>query len=146
MTKELSKQLCELCGIKPYYGVWVDYGDLDHNYKFETNERKYRLIADYRWMYGVDDKDLRDLKPEFYPDFGKPENFVKLFNLKWYLLDGEYGLIENSLAYYVLFNFGHSSKDWNTTGFIRLLIKALQDKHCPESIKQAIKEVQWSYD
>ena len=81
MNNDLNKQLCELCGIKPRYGIYVDYGDLDHNYKLETNERKYRLIADYRWYYSVDDEDLRDLKPEFYPDFTKPENFVRLVNL-----------------------------------------------------------------
>ena len=81
MTKELSKQLCELCGIKPRYGIYVDYGDLDHDYRLVTNERKYRLIADCRWSNGVEDEGLRNLEPIFYPDFTQPENFVRLVNL-----------------------------------------------------------------
>lgn len=51
MTKELSKQLCELCGIK---GKWVKY-------KTETTDGCINLGS----------------RLEF-PDFGKPENFVKL--------------------------------------------------------------------
>lgn len=139
MTKELSKQLCELCWIKPKIKChpWecphVGYYKRDKciiNFKPDEECVKRRDLSGYI----------------SYPDFGKPENFVKLFNLKWYLLDGEYGLIENSLAYYILFNFSYSLKDWNTTGFIRLLVKVVQDKHCPESIKQAIKETEWLYD
>ena len=99
MTKNLSRQLCELCGIKQTV------------------------------------------------DFTKPENFVRLFNLKWYLPDEEYGTQEASLSFYVLFNLSNSSQDWNTEGFIKLLIKALkQHISYVESIKQSIREAEWVYD
>ena len=75
----LSKQLCEICGIKPRYGVYQNFGDLDNDYRLVTNVRKYRLIADTRFR--VDDEDLRNLKPIYYPDFEQPENFAKLFEL-----------------------------------------------------------------
>lgn len=52
MTKELSKQLCELCGIK---GKRVKY-------ETETTDGCINLGS----------------RLEF-PDFSKPENFVKLF-------------------------------------------------------------------
>ena len=99
MTKNLSQQLCELCGIKQTV------------------------------------------------DFTKPENFARLFGLKWYLPGEEYGRQECSLSFYVLFNLANSSKDWNTKGFIKLLAKALKE-HNPyvELLKQSIREAEWVYD
>ena len=51
----LSKELCEICGIKPRYGVYQNFGDLDNDYRLVTNVRKCRLIADTR--FNVDDED-----------------------------------------------------------------------------------------
>lgn len=84
-TKDYSRELCEICGIEPRYGVYEDFGDLDKNFQLVTNERKYRLIADTRYHYGVEDEDLRNLEPKYYPDFTEPENFVKL----WEILSGQ---------------------------------------------------------
>lgn len=76
----LSQRICELTGIKPYYGVYVNFGDLDNNYRLVTNKRKFRLIADVRYYVDSDD-DLRNLSPKFLPDFEKNNNFVKLLEL-----------------------------------------------------------------
>lgn len=85
-NKTLSEQLCEVVGLRPYYGIWVDYGDLDVDYRLATNKRKYRLIADVRWQ--VDNPEcLRDLKPEYVPDFMSPATFVQLAELKIKLPD-----------------------------------------------------------
>lgn len=74
MTKELSKQLCELCGIKPKIKChpWecphVGYYKRDKciiNFKPDEECVKRRDLSGYI----------------SYPDFGKPENFVKLFKL-----------------------------------------------------------------
>lgn len=137
MTKDINIRLCELCGIKPRYGIYVDYGDLDHNYKLETNERKYRLIADYRWHYGVEDEDLKDLKPEFYPDFTKPENFVRLFNLP---------IVNNgsrTVGYFVVYEFTMKT----IKEFIECLIIKLERTQfsITKEVKQSIREAEWVY-
>ena len=137
MNNNLSKQLCELCGIKPRYGIYVDYGDLDHNYKLVTNERKYRLIADVRWNIAVEDEDLRDLKPEFYPDFMQPENFVRLFNLTLPIR----GI--STIAEFVTFEYLTitDSKD-----FLKKLIKAIQEPYAENEVIQSIREAEWVYE
>ena len=134
MSNDLSKQLCELCGIKPRYGVWVDYGDLDHDYRLVTNERKYRLIADCRYNYGVDDDDLRDLKPEFYPDFTKPENFVRLLKI-WLAIFGEFRLERHSM-----------SMEPEEKLITDCLIRTSDDFYPVNKLKQSIREAEWVYD
>ncbi len=54
MTKDLSRQLCELCGIE---GKWIEY-------ETETTDGCINLGSKL-----------------VYPDFTKPENFVKLLGL-----------------------------------------------------------------
>lgn len=138
MTKELSKQLCELCGIKPHYGVWVNYGDLDNNYQLRTNERKYRLIADYRYSYGVDKDDLRNLKPEYCPDFGQPENFVTLFDLEI-----------NHPCYSTMVEMIANCHDCfyvNSREFIQNVIKCIKSNFNASDIKQSIREEEWVYE
>ena len=131
MTKDLSKQLCELCGIKPNFFALMQS---EENWE-EIPESVYYKIKDCSTTKII------------YPDFTKPENFVGLFNLKWYFPDEEYGRQEANLSFYVLFNLANSSKDWNTEGFIRLLIKALKEHNTyAESIKQSIREAEWVYE
>ena len=153
MSNDLSKQLCELCGIKPRYGIYVDYGDLDHNYKLETNERKYRLIADYRWHYSVDDEDLKDLKPEFYPDFTKPENFVKLLEiLSNYMYDDDRGIsiTKNTviLGDPICLGTDESEKELNILQkVLKLLLDGLNEGfESDKKFKQSIREAEWVYD
>ena len=133
MTKELSKQLCVLCGMEPKYYFY----DLRYKEFIEINHKTYlKLKNEYQTK-------------EAYPDFGNPKNFIRLFNLKWYLPDDEYGTQEAGLAFYVLFNYGNSSQDWNTEGFIRILIEILQNTRSElyiKYIKQSIREAEWVYD
>lgn len=80
-NKSLSQQICEVCGIKPYYGVYVNFGDLDNNYKLVTNKRKYRLIADCRYIVDNEDE-LKNLEPKYLPDFeNNNDNKIKLLEI-----------------------------------------------------------------
>lgn len=74
-----SEKLAKLLGIKPRYTMWINIGDLDNNYIKVSDERKYKLIADNRWYFDDYNK-CPEIKLE-YPDFYKPENFVKLLKL-----------------------------------------------------------------
>lgn len=137
MTKTLSEQICEECGIKPYYGVFINLGDLDNNYKLVANKRKCRLIADYRYMVDNDDE-LRNLKPEYLPDFFEnSNNFVRLYELK---LSGNLTLAQ----YLFTCNIANYSKEV----FLQNLISIIKghenfDKTVIELIKQAIRNEQW---
>ena len=113
--------------------IYVDYGDLDHNYRLVTNERKYRLIADYRWHYGVDDEDLRNLEPIFYPDFTKPENFVSLLKIANDVLGG----VHFSTAYTK--NKPHIFEE-------QALIHYLPIAKLNNSFQRAIREAEWVYE
>lgn len=121
MTKELSKQLCELCGIK---GKRVKY-------ETETTDGCINLGS----------------RLEF-PDFSKPENFVKLFQLQYFIEDCEYGLLEASVVFFAMANYKPEASDWNPKGVIKTIIKALKDNIHPytDGIKKAIREAQWVYD
>lgn len=137
---EMSKELCEICGIKPRYGVYQNFGDLDNDYRLVTNVRKYRLIADTK--YDVDDEDLRNLKPIYYPDFTQPENFVKLFNTR---IPNPYITVAGFVTHFALSILA-------THDFLKRLVQLLQDKPhgCIKSeieqIKQAIRKEEWIYD
>lgn len=135
-NKNLSQQLCEICGIKPRYGVYVNFGDLDNNFHLVTNERKCRLIADNRYENGVSDDDLRNLKPTYYPDFEQPENFVRLLELNsingtslWWTINCAGVLCNENLPA-------------NRREFLNLVCRFIKNK---EYIKQAIKDEEWVY-
>ena len=115
----LSEELCEICGIEPRYGVYQNFGDLDNDYRLVTNVRKYRLIADTR--FNVDDEDLRNLKPIYYPDFEQPENFVKLYEI--------------------------ISKQ-SRTEILNRLVRRLRVEAgwYTDELKQAIRETEWVYE
>ncbi|MCD7779626.1 MAG: hypothetical protein LUH05_03010 [Candidatus Gastranaerophilales bacterium] len=131
MTKTLSEELCEICGIKPRYGLYVDFGDFDPNYRLVTSERKYRLIADYR--YCTPEDELRSLEPKYLPDFTKSENFVKL--LKIYaqhtiiisLFESDNSTVIDCLLYSVM-----AAVKFN-------------DDEC-KALKDAIKQADWNYE
>ena len=110
MTKDINALLCKLCGIKPCYGIYVDYGDLGN------------------------------LKPEFYPDFTKPENFVKLLEI-----------IHNNtnIGAFLICDLCHGCPF--TEDFLRVLNKFLTgkmeySKGFINEIKRSIREAEWVYD
>lgn len=146
MTKELSKQLCELCGIKPkikchpWECLHVGYYKRDKciiNFKPDEECVKRRDLSGYI----------------SYPDFGKPENFVKLLEIVCrrssvsFCHNGSY--FGCSIHYYFkdIFEANEGTVQYN---FLNTLLK--QDLRNPckpkllEQIKQTIKETQWSYD
>lgn len=137
MTKELSKKLCEIVGIKPRYGIYVNFGDLDNDYRLVTDERRYKLISDYR--YQVDDEDLKGLKATFYPDFGQPENFVKLLEIAY---------IKSIYTGTPIGAFRNTKKRFQDCFFERLFARLEKLGNCfaGKDFKEAIREEEWKYE
>lgn len=73
MTKDLSKQLCELCEIEPKIRYFLKFMHVE----YETTKEDIVARSEI-FKTGVlkITKVVRD-----YPDFTKPENFVKLLGL-----------------------------------------------------------------
>ena len=150
-----SLALCEICGIKPRYGIYENFGDLDNNFQLVTNERKYRLIADTRYHYGVEDDDLRNLKPVYYPDFEQPTNFVRLLNTNTdYITKNNKKILCKSIWWYINSDakrFGQIAP-YGIDTFLITLILILKNKDNLynqseiDKIKQAIKSEVWKYD
>lgn len=134
MTKELSKQLCVLCGIEPKYYFY----DLRHKEFIEIIHKKYlKLKNEYQTK-------------EAYPDFGKPENFVRLFKLITTIEDynfktGFYRVPHiPSYNQYSYLNDGYYVSNYSDP------IKAFIDcvKECVEEDKDTanyIREAEWVY-
>lgn len=149
-TTDYSRELCEICGIKPRYGVYENFGDLDNNFQLVTNERKYRLIADTRHHYGVEDKDLRNLEPKYYPDFMQPENFVKLLNFYYRFFQGvDVYADDNEIRELEAKGEQISIQE----DFLANLIFNLQNRESPFTLDidfttftQGIREQEWSYE
>lgn len=142
-NKTLSQRLCEVCGIKPYYGIYVNFGDLDNNYKLVTNKRKYRLIADCRYIVDNEDE-LKNLEPKYLPDFeNNNDNFVKLGELK----------IKTTKKYHTLFEMLSLECNFaNKKDFLDFLVDHINDKKYysgsyiftfRDIIKKSIKNEQW---
>lgn len=127
----LSKELCEICGIKPRYGVYQNFGDLDSDYRLVTNVRKYRLIADTRFY--VDDEWLRNLKPIYYPDFEQSENLVKLLKIANDVL----GSVHFATAY---------TKNKPNLFEEQVLMHYIPIAKLNDIFKQTIKETEWTYE
>lgn len=134
---EITKELCEICGIKPRYGVWVNIGDLDAHYVFVTNERKYRLIADTRWEVDNDNM-LRDLKANNYPDFYDPETFSRLLHIK----------LDNGENLWRTVNDLVSYTPSTAEDFLRLLLRALKGEiplfYEKDLVIKALKNFKWT--
>lgn len=146
-NKSLSEQICEICGIKPYYGIYVNFGDLDNDYRLVTNKRKYRLIADCR--YDVDDEDdLRNLEPKYLPNFQtNNNNFVKLWELPLNCDPNKYNSL-GELLYYLELDI------WDRKTVLEGLLCVIQyhyimfwgkdfSKDKVEIIKQIIRQADW---
>lgn len=90
MTKDLSRQLCELVGLKPVYTIIINVGDFDTYYQKLIYKSKFALLRahfdDFNEYYRKHNPDwededycinFSDIKEEFV-NFETPENFVKL--------------------------------------------------------------------
>ena len=126
MTKKLSKQLCELCGMK---GVWIKYTT-------ETTDGCVNLGSKLT-----------------YPDFGKPENFVKLFKIivttedyiyhtgyyTCFSRNNQLSLLTNNLSLYEY----ESKQSDPIKAFIECVIECAKAE---KDTAEYIKEQEWSYD
>lgn len=137
MTKtgvnNLSQQLCELCGIEPIFLS---------NCSFENEVRLGRSegidICKYEnGECSCSECELGTTYTALFPDFEKPENFVRLFNFKF---------LESTVAKEMC-RIGEFS---DTSQFLSLLIESLKDEfyftsHAINALKQAIASEEWEY-
>lgn len=129
MTKDLSKQLCELCEIEPKIRYFLKFMHVE----YETTKEDIVARSEI-FKTGVlkITKVVRD-----YPDFTKPENFVRLFNLP---------IVNNgtrTVGYFVVHEFTMKTiKD-----FIECLIIKLERTQLSitKEVKQSIREAEWVY-
>ena len=110
MTKELSKQLCELCGIER---KWIKYTT-------ETTDGCVNLGS--RLVY---------------PDFTKPENFVRLFDLTL----PQKGI--PTIAEFVTYEYLTIT---NSKDFLAKLIEMLKNDSYVADVKKSIREAEWVYE
>lgn len=110
MTKDLSIQLCELCGIER---KWIKYTT-------ETTDGCVNLGS--RLVY---------------PDFTKPENFVRLFDLT---------LPQKGIPTIAEFVTYEHLTITDSKDFLAKLIEMLKDDSYVADIKQSIREAEWVYD
>ena len=95
MTKDLSRQLCELAGIEAKYRYWLngalEYDNCDppstcYGKGQLIRAMKEETISAYHYE-GKEFKGYKDVKPKvisvniIYPNFETPENFVKLLEI-----------------------------------------------------------------
>lgn len=141
-NKDLSRELCEICGIKPMYRL----EDINALY----NEDMYNEFCEMRLNKGL-------LIPTgtkaIFPDFTQPENFVKLLEIVskkagvtfWH--NGSYFGCSIHYGFKDIFEADEGNIQHNFLN--TLLIQDLRNPCRPnllESIKQAIKSEVWKYD
>lgn len=154
MTKtamnNLSQQLCELCGIKPRYFIEFTRTSGCGAIAKSLSAFSYRTIRSAK-NYIIEHKNETESELRIvqrYPDFEKPENFVKLLELE---VDTKQTLCSKILIY--ISNHSSGKSAWNLfysrKSFIECLISYIQSldysykwrKH----IKQAIAAEEWEY-
>lgn len=116
---EISKELCEVCGIKPLYKVMLNGIMLDI-----TDDKKLAEISVFKRGGVIVDT---------YPDFEQPENFVKLLK------------IANDVLGSVHFTTAYTR---NKSGIFeeQALLHYLPIVKLNEAFKQAIRKEEWIYD
>jgi len=120
--------LCKDLGIEPLYGLTINFGDLDSDYKVVTNRRKYPLIAEYRWQVDCEDE-LRNMECNFYPDITKSENVIKILNK----------LYEYQIVLCVEY-------DENETTYVNAFIKQLKRVVKKYHLSKILNEIEWEFN
>lgn len=126
----LSKELCEVCGIEPIYETEVvdGWGNTRYKLKCKTPEE-----AEVKGMFVH-----REPK---YPDFTQPENFLKLMELR------VEGLSGGNLTLMGILNKEYWLSD--RQDYIRFLCQYFIPDLTPywqDKLKQAIRKEEWIYD
>lgn len=117
MSKDLSRQLCELCGIEAKFFALMQS---EENWE-EIHESVYYKIKDCSTTKII------------YPDFTKPENFVKLLKI-WLAIFGEFRLERHSM-----------SMEPEEKLITDCLIRTSDDFYPVNKLKQSIREAEWVY-
>ena len=131
MTKtgvnNLSQQLCELCGIEPKI-LYKSKSNLSSGTCWKTREEYKNSACNQSWS---------ETENTRYPDFEKPENFVKLFNLNH---------VQDTTICSMMTCRHKQIK--NSNEFIKELVIFLQfysGLEYTDRIKQAIASEEWEY-
>lgn len=147
MTKDLSRQLCELGNIPPVYTIMINVGDLDTNYQKFVYKSKFALLrahlGDFNDYYKKHNTDwtncdtycvnLSDIKEE-YPNFETPENFVKLLECVYFNCGG-FDSFEKNKTFINDF----------LAKVVKELIEADLDNSRLFQFKQALQAENWTY-
>ena len=133
----LSKELCEICGIKPLYRV--------EGLEILQTETALHLIQLARKNSGFEDIDAVLI----YPDFEQPKNFVKLLNLPTETIIKNGQTIPAKNIWWIVNTYVENCKilaPYNYEHFLIFLIVILENKNKIYSdefvnrIKQAIRK------
>lgn len=124
----LSKQLCEICGIRVLYKI--------EDIKILQSETALHLINLARA-----NTNYKDIGAEpVYPDFTQPDNFVKLLELRFTTKRGYIFTVVEALQNGRCFIFA------DRKSFLEQLLDYIFTcKNFGEYIKQAIRETEWVY-
>ena len=143
MTNELSKQICEICGIKPAYKCTYT-GDLCP-YKYEGNLKlrcpKQSIPEECEVRRKID-----------YIDFSKPTNFVKLLKIVSQKVDVIFSVRNGNFECAIYAGFFTEESFENN--FLNALVRIIKNDpitygcnyFTQESIKQSIREAEWKYE
>ena len=113
MTKELSKKLCGLCELEPITRYHVEVAGIVYKISKENVLKHSKIFKSPSIKVGKVAKN--------YPDFTKPENFTRL----WELVNNQK---RTELIYRI---------------YKRLLVEAGWQN---DNLKQAVREAQWLYE
>lgn len=132
MTKELSKKLCELCGIEPKTKYHIEIAGIVHKISKEGVLKNLKIFRSPSIKVGKVTKN--------YPDFSNPENFVKLFGLPVKVNSSE----PTETVTHILNAHFHIFDD---ESFLCALCKYLEGygKYKAQVI-EAIREARWLYE
>lgn len=93
--KTLSQQLCELCGIEPKI-LYKSKSNLSSGTCWKTREEYKNSACNQSWS---------ETENTRYPDFEKPENFVKLFNLITHIEDFHFATGQTYISCIPIYRF-----------------------------------------
>ncbi len=165
-TNNLSRELCEICGIKPINKTIISCGCEDRTRHFRTYNPKRCQGCNT----SIKARTYKEIHKVVFPDFTQPENFVKLEEIMLAELAKQRLTVVKYVHYYsdntlmheyiLITKCGHKIKfthngikvdNWfvereDRTECLILFILWKVLPICGESIKQAIKSEVWIYD